>query len=93
MSAKASRDQTDAGAHDSAPAESGPADPAANYELARDELARVVAKLEAGGLGLEESLTLWERGESLAKQCTAFLDGARERVDAALAEAQDPDDD
>ncbi len=36
------------------------------YESARDELAAVVAKLEAGGLTLEESLSLWERGEELA---------------------------
>lgn len=64
-----------------------PADPAASYEHARDELAQVVARLETGGLSLDESLTLWERGEQLAKQCTAFLDGARERVDAALADA------
>ena len=71
------------GAGDQAP------DTAANYEHARDELAKVVTKLESGGLSLEESLTLWERGQQLAKQCTAFLDGARERVDTALAEADD----
>lgn len=62
---------------------------AASYEHARDELAQVVARLEAGGLSLDESLTLWERGEQLAKQCTAYLDGARERVDAALSMAPD----
>lgn len=56
----------------------------ASYEQARDELAVVVSTLEAGGLTLDESLTLWERGQSLAAQCTAFLDGARERVQAAL---------
>jgi len=59
------------------------------YEQARDELAEVVAKLEAGGLTLDESLDLWERGEYLARACHRFLDGARERVDAALAEAAD----
>ena len=37
-----------------------------SYEEARDELAKVVAALEAGGVGLEESLKLWERGEELA---------------------------
>lgn len=68
-------------------------DQAASYEHARDELAQVVAKLEAGGLSLDESLTLWERGERLASQCTAFLDGARQRVDAALAEAEDRSED
>jgi exodeoxyribonuclease VII small subunit len=68
-------------------------DQAATYEHARDELAQVVAKLEAGGLGLDESLTLWERGERLATQCMAFLDGARQRVDSALAQAQDRSED
>jgi exodeoxyribonuclease VII small subunit len=57
------------------------------YEQARDELQDVVAKLEAGGLSLEESLALWERGEALAKICDHHLAGARERVEAALAAA------
>jgi exodeoxyribonuclease VII small subunit len=60
------------------------AERAASYEHARDELAEVVAKLEAGGLSLDESLALWERGEQLASICTRFLDGARERVEDAL---------
>jgi exodeoxyribonuclease VII small subunit len=60
------------------------ADAAASYEHARDELAAVVGKLESGGLSLDESLVLWERGEHLAAVCTRFLDGARERVEAAL---------
>lgn len=59
-------------------------DSAASYEHARDELAAVVARLESGGLSLDESLTLWERGEQLAAICTRFLDGARERVEKAL---------
>ncbi|MET9629532.1 exodeoxyribonuclease VII small subunit [Lentzea sp. NPDC006480] len=55
------------------------------YEAARDELVEVVRKLEAGGLSLEDSLALWERGEVLAKTCEQHLAGARERIDAALA--------
>jgi len=55
-----------------------PAQP--TYEQARDELASVVASLEAGGLTLEESLRLWERGEELAGICRTWLDTARERV-------------
>lgn len=50
------------------------------YEQARDELVAVVARLEAGGSGLEESLALWERGEALAARCQEWLDGARERL-------------
>ncbi|MEV2212999.1 exodeoxyribonuclease VII small subunit [Streptomyces sp. NPDC050997] len=58
------------------------------YEQARDELIDVVRRLEAGGTTLEESLALWERGEELAKVCRRWLDGARARLDAALAEEE-----
>jgi len=55
------------------------------YEQARAELATVVEKLEAGGVTLEESLALWERGEELAKVCQRWLDNARARLEAARA--------
>jgi len=51
------------------------------YEQARDELASVVASLEAGGLTLEDSLALWERSEVLAKICQTWLETARDRVE------------
>ena len=54
-----------------------------SYEAARDELAKVVSTLESGGLGLEESLKLWERGEELANICQEWLDGARAKLEAA----------
>ena len=54
-----------------------------SYEEARDELAKVVSALEAGGVGLEESLKLWERGEELASICQEWLDGARAKLEAA----------
>jgi exodeoxyribonuclease VII small subunit len=60
------------------------------YEQARDELAAVVRRLEAGGLTLEESLDLWERGEKLAAICAEWLDGARARLTTAMA-ARDAD--
>ena len=56
-----------------------------SYEQARDELVVAVQRLEAGGLSLEESLALWERGESLAQHCQDKLDGVRARLDAAVA--------
>jgi exodeoxyribonuclease VII small subunit len=52
------------------------------YEAAREELIEVVRQLEAGGVTLEESLALWERGEHLATVCQDWLDGARKRLDA-----------
>ena len=65
-----------------------------SYEQARDEQAEVVRQLEQGGATLEQSLTLWERGEELAKLCQSWLDGAKARLDAALSAAgQRPDKD
>ena len=68
-----------------------------SYEQARDELVGVVRRLEAGGLTLEQSLDLWERGEKLAAICSERLDGARARLTTAMAardtagqEAEDP---
>jgi exodeoxyribonuclease VII small subunit len=58
------------------------------YEQARDELADVVRRLEAGGLSLEAALALWERGEALAKVCERHLAQARQRIDTALASTQ-----
>ena len=55
------------------------------YEEARDELIEVVQQLERGGLDLDTSLKLWERGEELAKRCEQHLAGARKRVEDALA--------
>jgi exodeoxyribonuclease VII small subunit len=56
------------------------------YEQARDELAELVKRLEAGGLTLEQSLDLWERGERLAAICEDWLEGARARLAAAMAD-------
>ena len=75
---------TDSGA-DGAPRET------LTYEQARDKLAAVVKRLEAGGLTLEQSLELWERGERLAAVCGEWLDGARARLAAAMARREDPD--
>jgi exodeoxyribonuclease VII small subunit len=70
---------------------------ALSYEQARDELASVVKRLEAGGLTLEQSLELWERGERLAAVCGQLLEGARARLSTATAEragdGADEDDD
>ena len=51
------------------------------YEAARDELAQVAAQLERGNLTLEESLSLWERGDALAAVCEAWLKAASDRVE------------
>jgi len=60
------------------------------YEQAREELVDVVRRLETGATTLEESLALWERGETLAAICQDWLDGARAKLDKAVT--RDGDD-
>ena len=56
------------------------------FEEAREELAEIVEKLEAGGLTLEESLALWNRGEEVARVCTDWLETAQAVLDAATGD-------
>ncbi|AKK10795.1 exodeoxyribonuclease VII small subunit [Corynebacterium uterequi] len=58
------------------------------YEQARSELVETVRILELGQMSLDESLKFWERGEALAKRCEDYLDGAAQRVEAALEQSR-----
>ena len=51
-----------------------------SYEAARDELVDIVARLESGQVGLEESMGLWQRGEALAAHCARWLDAAEAKL-------------
>lgn len=59
-----------------------------SYEQARDELVAIVDSLEKGTASLDESVTLWERGEALAKRCEEWLAGARQRLEDARKTAE-----
>ena len=74
-----------AGATAARPDSGSPGSGPPSYEQARDELTELVKRLEAGGLTLEQSLQLWERGERLAAICHDWLEGARARLAAAMA--------
>lgn len=54
-----------------------------SYEEARAKLVEIVSRLEQGNTELEESVTLWELGEALARRCETCLAGAQERLAAA----------
>jgi exodeoxyribonuclease VII small subunit len=54
------------------------------FEKSLEELRGIVEKLERGGLELDESLKLFERGVKLIGVCTRRLDDAQRRVDQAL---------
>jgi exodeoxyribonuclease VII small subunit len=93
-SAKAAPAQATPAAAAPAEAAAGPAGPAQAtpplpYEQARDQLTELVKRLEAGGLTLEQSLELWERGEQLADICAEWLEGARARLATATAARRD----
>lgn len=51
-----------------------------SYEAARDELVDIVARLENGQVGLEDSMGLWARGEALAAHCATWLDAAEAKL-------------
>jgi exodeoxyribonuclease VII small subunit len=51
-----------------------------NFEQAFEELQQVVAGLESGELALEDSLKLFERGQSLADRCSQLLEQAELRL-------------
>ena len=50
------------------------------YEAAKDELTSIVARLEGGQVGLEESMALWQRAERLAAHCEAWLTKAEAQL-------------
>jgi exodeoxyribonuclease VII small subunit len=51
-----------------------------SYEQAYEELQVVIEQLEAGDKPLEETLTLYERGQALYQHCTTLLDQAELKV-------------
>ncbi|HRQ37819.1 MAG TPA: exodeoxyribonuclease VII small subunit [Chloroflexota bacterium] len=59
-----------------------------SFEAALQELETIVAQLEAGDLTLEQSLALFERGQTLAKRCHTRLDEASLRVEQLTADGE-----
>ena len=51
------------------------------FETALAELEEIVRKLERGDVPLEESITIYERGEALKKHCEALLKKAEARIE------------
>ena len=54
---------------------------AMTFEAAMGELEQIVAKLEKGDVELEESITIYERGEALRAHCDALLKKAEAKVE------------
>jgi len=62
--------------------------PETSFEAAFAELEAVVQRLEEGELSLEESISLYERGQALARLCQERLDQAELRVEQLDVEGQ-----
>jgi exodeoxyribonuclease VII small subunit len=56
-----------------------------SFEDALRALEQVVARLEGGEVPLDESISLYERGEELRKHCQARLDAAQARIEKIVA--------
>jgi exodeoxyribonuclease VII small subunit len=69
-----------------------PAKPAEElpFEKALEELESLVAKMEDGGLSLEQSLAAHKRGLELAKQCRERLEAAQQQVRVLEGEVLKP---
>ncbi len=52
-----------------------------NFEDALKELESIVTKLEGGQVALEESISLYERGEKLKQRCETLLKDAEMRIE------------
>ena len=50
------------------------------FEQAMGRLEEIVAQLEAGDHSLDNSLSLYEEGAKLMKQCATMLDKAEQKV-------------
>lgn len=52
-----------------------------SFEDALKALEEIVRKLEGGEVPLDDSITLYERGEALRRHCQARLDAAQARIE------------
>ena len=66
-------------------ADEGPQITDMSFEDALRALEQVVARLEGGEVPLDESISLYERGEELRKHCQARLDAAQARIEKIVA--------
>ena len=67
-----------------------PESAAPSFEQALAELESIVARMEDGGLSLEQSLAAHKRGLELAKQCRERLDAAQQQVRVLEGEVLKP---
>jgi exodeoxyribonuclease VII small subunit len=55
-----------------------------NFEAALEDLNQIVARMEQGGLSLEEGLSQFEKGIALTRECQKALEQAEQKVQILL---------
>ncbi len=76
---------------DPTPTDTRPDPATLNFEQATEELEAIIARIESGEIGLEESLGEWRRGGSLLKRCREVLEKAEKELAAADLREEAPD--
>ena len=61
--------------------------PEFNFEEALEELERLVSSMEEGELSLEDSMTAFEKGIKLTRECQTALQKAEQKVQILLNES------
>jgi len=59
-----------------------------SFEQAMQELEQIVDRLERGDVELEESITIYERGEALKARCDALLKQAEAKVEKITVDSE-----
>lgn len=60
-----------------------------NYEKSFARLEEIVALLDNGGMPLEETLKLFSEGTQLISSCTAYLNGAQQKITELLENGEE----
>lgn len=58
-----------------------------SFEQALTALEEVVQQLESGDVPLDQSISLYERGEQLRKHCQSRLDDAQARIEKIVTDS------
>lgn len=63
------------------PSKPGPNPADLSYEQAVERLEEIVARIESGEVGLEDSIALYEEGVALGRHCREVLTKAQQRIE------------
>jgi exodeoxyribonuclease VII small subunit len=59
-----------------------------DFESAIEQIEQIIARIESGEIGLEDSIAQYERGVGLIRRCRQVLDRAEQRVEELTAQMQ-----